>query len=130
MENLKNRINKKLVSNQKDYLKCSSKPSYISHKIFDNNFAIRKSKLALKINKPAYIGMRIPELINVLMYKFHCDYINNKYDNISIILFTDTDSLMYKIKQKMSTKVLVAIKKCLIFVIIRLSQNTMIIRTN
>ena len=28
------------------------------HKTFDNNLvAIRKSKLALKLNKPAYIGM-------------------------------------------------------------------------
>ena len=32
----------------------------MSHKIFDNNlFAICKSKVALKLNKPAYIGMRI-----------------------------------------------------------------------
>ena len=37
MENLRNRINVKLVSNEKDYLKCKSKPSYKSHKIFDNN---------------------------------------------------------------------------------------------
>ena len=37
MENLRNRINIKLVNNKKDYLKCTSKPSYMSHKIFDNN---------------------------------------------------------------------------------------------
>ena len=54
MENLKNRIDIKLVNNAKDYLKCTSKPSYMSHKIFGNNFiTIRKSKLALKLNKPA-----------------------------------------------------------------------------
>ena len=46
MENVRNRIVVKLVNNQKDYLKCISKPSYMSHKIFDNNsFAIGKSKL-------------------------------------------------------------------------------------
>ena len=56
MENLKNRIDVKLVNNQNDYLKCTSKPSCMPHKIFDNNFvAIRQSKLALKPNKPAYI---------------------------------------------------------------------------
>ena len=35
MENLKNRIDVKHVSNKKDYLKLTSKPSYMLHKIFD-----------------------------------------------------------------------------------------------
>ena len=48
MEILKNRIDVKLVNNKKEHLKCTSKPSFMSHKIFDNNLvAIRKSKLAL-----------------------------------------------------------------------------------
>ena len=50
MENLRNRIDVKLVNNEKDYLKCTSKPTYMSHKIFDNNLvAIRKDKLALNL---------------------------------------------------------------------------------
>ena len=57
MENLRNRINVKLVSNEKEYLKCISKPSFMLHKIFGNILlAIRKNKLALKLNKHAYIG--------------------------------------------------------------------------
>ena len=44
------------------------------HKIFDKNLAIGKSKLALKLNKPAYIGMCILELKNALIYKFHYNY--------------------------------------------------------
>ena len=78
MKNLRKRIDVKLVNNKKDCLKCTSKPSYISHQIFDNNFvAIRKSKVALKVNKSAYIGMCILELSKVLMYEFHYDYIKN-----------------------------------------------------
>ena len=51
MENLRNRINVKLVSNGKDYLKSTLKSSHMSHNIFDNNLvAMRKSKLALKLN--------------------------------------------------------------------------------
>ena len=41
--------------------------------------------------------MCICELSKVLMYKFHYDYIKNKYNN-SRLLFTDTDSLMSEIK--------------------------------
>ena len=40
----------------------------MSRKIFDNNLVvIRKSKSALKLNKPAYIGMCILEMSEVLM---------------------------------------------------------------
>ena len=45
MENSRNRINIKLVSNEKDYLKWTFKTSYMSHKIFGNDLvAIRQSK--------------------------------------------------------------------------------------
>ena len=42
--------------------------------------------------------MCILELSKVLMYKFHYDYIKNKYGNNTRLLFTDTDNLMYDIK--------------------------------
>ena len=35
MENLRNRINVELISNEKDCLKCAPKPSYMPHKIFE-----------------------------------------------------------------------------------------------
>ena len=60
MENLRNRIDAKLIRNKKDYLKWAFKPSYMLHKIFDNNLiAIRKNKVTLALNKPAYTGMYI-----------------------------------------------------------------------
>ena len=76
MENLRNKIDVKLINNEKDYLKCTSKPSYISHKKFGNNLVtIRENKLALKLKKPAYIGMWILKLSKLLMYEFHYNYI-------------------------------------------------------
>ena len=43
----------------------------MSHKIFDKNLvAICKCKLALKLNKPAFIGTFILELSKVLIYEF------------------------------------------------------------
>ena len=43
MKKLRKRMNVKLVSNKKDYSKWASKPSHISHKVFDSDLvAIRK----------------------------------------------------------------------------------------
>ena len=89
------------MSNKKDCLKWISKPSYMSHKIFDNGLvAIRKNKVILTLNKPAHIGMRTLELSKVLMQEFHHDYIKNKYLNNSKLLFANIDSLMYEIKSE------------------------------
>ena len=90
---------------------------------------IHKNKLALKLNKPGYIGMCILELNKVLIYEFHYDYIKNKYDNKSK-LFTDTGSLMYGIKVEDVYKDFSSDKEMIDFIIIQLSQNAMIIQTN
>ena len=99
MENLGNRINVKLINSKKDYLKCTSKPSYMSHKIFDNNLvAVGKSKVLLKLSKSANIGMCILEFSKVLMCEFHYHCIKNKCDNKSKLMLTDTANLMHEIK--------------------------------
>ena len=95
---LRNRIDVKLVNNGKDYLKCTSKPCYMSHKIFDNNLvAICKSKLALERNKPACIAMCILELSKVLKHTFPYDCIKNKCEQKWKLLFIEMHSLMYEI---------------------------------
>ena len=118
----------------------------MSHKISGNDFVkIRKNKFTLTLNKPAYIGICILELSKVLIYKFHYDYIKNKYGNNSKLLFTDTDRLMYEIKtvdiyEEFSNDkeiylfmtrqtYCIMIKKCLTYLIIQLSRNIIISRT-
>ena len=39
MENLRKTIKVRLVTNEQDFLKYTSKPTYITHKIFDKNYA-------------------------------------------------------------------------------------------
>ena len=117
VKNLRNRINVKRVSNEKYHLKWTSKPSYMTQKVFDNDLvAIRKSKITSTLNEPAYVGMCILDLSKALMYKFHYDYIKNKYGNKSRLLFTDTDSLMYEIKTEDIMKILVKANNHLVLV--------------
>ena len=101
VENLRNKIDIKCVSNKKDYMKWTSKPSCTSQKVFDKDLvAICKTKVTVVLNKPAYVAVSILDLSKVLMYQFHYDYIENRYGNNSRLLFTDSDSLMYEIKME------------------------------
>ena len=101
IENLRHRIDVRLVSNKKDYPKWTSK------------------------SKPKYL-----ELIKDFMCEFHYDYIKNKYGNNLRLLFTDIDNLMFEIKTEDVYEDFSNNKKCLTLVIIQLSQNIMIIQTN
>ena len=46
-----------LVNNAEDFLKYTSKPTYITHNIFGKDFAaIHEIKPVLILNKPIYVG--------------------------------------------------------------------------
>ena len=97
MENLRKIISVKLINNAEDYVKCISKLSFVSQKIFSKNFvAIHKIKPVLKLNKPMYVGFSILDLSKLFMYEYHYKYIKNKCD--ATLMFTETDSLVYQIK--------------------------------
>ena len=62
MQNLRKKIKITIVKNEKDIFKHISKPSYVSHKIFDKNLvAIHKKKICLTLNKPIYVGYTVLE---------------------------------------------------------------------
>ena len=65
--------------------------------------------------------MCILELSKVQIYEFHYEFIKNKYDIKSKLLFIDTESLMYGMELKMLMTILGGIKKWLIIVIILVS---------
>ena len=63
IENLRKRINVRFVNNEKDFLKYTSRPTYVTHKLFDKDFAaIYEIKPVLMLNKPIYIGFTVLEL--------------------------------------------------------------------
>ena len=115
MENIRKRISVKLINNSEDYLRCVSKPNFISQKIFDKNFiAVHQIKSVLTLNKPIYVGFSTLELSKLLTYKFHYDYVCNKYD--AKLLFTDTDSLVYEINSENVYEQYFKDRNCLILV--------------
>ena len=101
MENIRKRVDVRLVTSKEKLLKLASKPTYVSSKIFNENLvAVHKIKETLTMNRPAYIGMCILDLSKTLMYDFHYNYIKHNYGNKAKLLFTDTDSLTYEIETK------------------------------
>ena len=94
MENLHKRVDVRLVTDEKKIDKLTSKPTYVSSKIFNKNLmAVHKVKETLTLNRLAYVGMYILDLSKTLMYDFHYNYVKKKYGNRARLLFTNTDSL-------------------------------------
>ena len=90
MENLRKRVDVRLVTNEKKLDKLTSKPTFISSKIFnENRMAVHKVKETLTLNRPAYVGMCILDLSKTLMYDFYHNYIEKKYDNRARLLLTE-----------------------------------------
>ena len=72
MENLRKRINVRLVNNKKDFLKYKSRPTDVTHKLFDKGYAaIHEIKPVLMLNKPIHVGFTVLELSKWMMYDFH-----------------------------------------------------------
>ena len=99
MENIRNRVDIKLVNNKKQAEKLSAKPNFKHCNIFSEDLvAIHMKKTKLDFDKPVYLGMCILDLSKTLMYDFHYSYIKQKYGDKAKLLLTDTDSLMYEIQ--------------------------------
>ena len=99
MENIRNRVNVKLVNTGEQFKKLTAKPNYESRKIFNENLvSVHMKKTSLTMNKPVYLGMSILDLSKIVMFDFHYKYIKPKYGSKAKLLFTDTDSFLYEIQ--------------------------------
>ena len=100
MENVRERVDIKLVQTKAELLKLTSKPTLKTITRFsDNLIACHMKRVRLKFDKPIYIGMAVLDISKTLMYDFHYNTIKHKYQDKAQLLFTDTDSLCYHIKQ-------------------------------
>ena len=99
MENIRNRVDVKLVNTEEKLRKLAAKPNFKSRKIFSENLvSVHMKKTSLTMVKPVYLGMCILDLSKTIMFDFHYQYIKSKYGDKAKLLFSDTDSLMYEIE--------------------------------
>ena len=100
MENVRNRIDFQIVTNEKDLLKLTSKPRFTNKTEFSESVVgVNLQKTKVMLNKPVMVGFCILELSKVSMYDFHYNTILKKYGaKKAKFVFTDTDSLCYEIQ--------------------------------
>ncbi len=99
MENVRNRVNVKLVTDKEALNKLVKKPNFKRVNEFDENLvAVHMEKATVKLYKPIYLKISILDLSKTLMYRFHYEYVKPKWGDRVKLLFTDTDSLCYEIQ--------------------------------
>ena len=72
MKNMRKRIKVRITTNEKEFIKYASRPTYIGHKKFDKHLVvIHEKKEVLNLNKPIYVGNTVLKLSKHEMYKFY-----------------------------------------------------------
>lgn len=99
MENLRKRVNVKLITNPTKLTKLTASPVFDAFRIFSEDLAaVNMKKTKLYLNRPIYVGFCILDLSKVLMYDFHYKHMKPRYGTQCKLLFTDTDSLCYEVR--------------------------------
>ena len=101
VENIRKRVDVRLVTDKEKLSKLAAKPTFVNSKIFNENLvAVHKTKETLTLDRPAYVGSCILVISKTLVYDCHYRYIKNKSGSRAKLLFTDTKSLTYEITAK------------------------------
>ena len=99
MENLRKRINVRLVKSETDFLKYTSRPTDITHKTFGKNYAaIHEIKPVSCLTNQLMLDLLFWNWANGWCMTSITDLIKNTLD--AKFLFTDTDSLTSEIKSE------------------------------
>jgi hypothetical protein len=99
MENVRNRINFKLINTEKQALNVKNMKRFT---IFNDDLVgLHLNKNEVKLCKPIYLGQNILDDSKLTMYDFHYNFMLKKVKRENIdLLFTDTDSLCYHIRKQ------------------------------
>ena len=98
MENVQNRIDLKLTTDDKYAIKYFSKLHFKDSRFIDGLYLIEMFKREVVYNKPIYVGTGILDLSKLCMMDFHYNTIHESFGNDYNLIYSDTDSLVYSIK--------------------------------
>ena len=99
MEDQRKHLDFERVSDERRFMKCVNNPSFKhSHIINENLVGVEKQKPKLKLDKPIFIGMSIPDLSKRHMCRFYYDVMKPKYGVNIRMVYTDTDSFVFHTK--------------------------------
>jgi len=77
-----------------------AKPNFHSRSVFSENLvAIEMRKLEMKFDKSIYVGMCILDISKTCLYEFHHAYMSPLYHEKCKIMYTDTDSFIYRVRR-------------------------------
>ncbi|XP_054260663.1 uncharacterized protein LOC128985297 [Macrosteles quadrilineatus] len=94
MENIRNRVDIRLATQDRQVEKWVARPNFKSSTIFTENLAaIHMSKTTCYFNKPIYVGMSVLDISKTCLYDFHYNVLKRKYGDRVRVEYTDTDSL-------------------------------------
>ena len=98
MENVRNRINMKLVNDRKKKANLVKKIHFKHATKFGEKIAaVHMKKTKVVLDKPIFVGAAILDLSKIHMFKFHYGYVKKKWEKVQV-LYSDTDSLILEIE--------------------------------
>ena len=118
------KINVRLVNNANYFLKYTSKPTYITHKMVGKDFAaIHEIKPVLILSKSIYVRFTVLDMSKWKIYDFHYNFIKKNF--VAELLFkTDSHiSHIYEVKSENVYEKFLNEKICLTLVIIQKIQS-------
>ena len=101
IENVKRRINVRIVTTPKELRRLVNKPSFQAIRVFDSNLAaVKLYRTNVKLNKPIAVGYTVLELAKMKMYHFWYEVLlGAAFSDFKIsLLMSDTDSFLVHIE--------------------------------
>ena len=98
MENVRNRMNLHLTTDQDNAIKWFSKPEFKTNTHANGLYLIETHKTRIVYDKPVYVGCAILDLSKLHMLQFHYDVIQKNFGDKAQLIYSDTDSYVYEIE--------------------------------
>ena len=97
MENMRKRMKIRIITNEKDCIKYSSRPTFINSIIYGKNLvALHEKPEEIRLSKPIYVGCAVSEERKSKMYRFWYDFLKKVCEETRLI-YMDTNSFIFEV---------------------------------